>query len=183
MTLRIVALVLLSFATFLGAAPGPKDKTAEYQKKADEAVWDWADERASLDYSVEKCKLKADIRTNDVGRIAVGFTLDGVTAVDFAAHKNTTFVVQGTTLYYADYHRMSTGCVLMAIDLKTGKQLWKANLKGLGPINHTKYFNLVALEADDGAIKIMSKESAGRYVEFVDLQTGKTLGHKVFPRE
>ncbi|HEX3147963.1 MAG TPA: hypothetical protein VHR66_07750 [Gemmataceae bacterium] len=180
---RQVAGLILMVAAVAVAAPSPKDKSAEYQKKANEAVWDWADERATLDFSVQRCALKTDIRANDVGRITVAVTNAADKTITFDAQKNTSFVVHGTTLFYADYHRMSSGCTLVALDFGTGKQLWKANLKGLGPIEHTKYFNLVTLEVDDVAIKVLSKESAGRYVEFVDRESGKTLGHKVFPRE
>ena len=30
-------------------------------------------------------------------------------------------------------------------------------------------------------MRVYGNESAGRYVEFVEVRTGKTVGHKVFP--
>jgi hypothetical protein len=33
----------------------------------------------------------------------------------------------------------------------------------------------------DGVLAVYGRESGGRYVELVDLTTGRTVGHKVFP--
>jgi hypothetical protein len=179
MTCGILALI----AALAIAAPGPKDKTAAFQKKADEAAWDWSDEQATLDYSVKRCKVKVDARVGDFRNAAVTVQAGENETATFEGHTGTPFVVQGLTVYYADFHQMSTGCELVALDLKTGKRLWKTTLRGLGPIKHFKYFNAVALELDDGAVRIVGKESSGRYIEFVDRDTGKTLGHKVFPND
>jgi hypothetical protein len=83
-------------------------------------------------------------------------------------------------LYYADYSPGSSGCALVAVDLKTGKQMWKSGLQGLGPIAHTRYRNSVTLEPTDDALLVHGQESAGNYVEYVDKKSGKTVGHKVF---
>jgi hypothetical protein len=78
---------------------------------------------------------------------------------------------------------MSSGCNVISYDLKKDKQLWKTELKGLGPIDHSKYYNSVILELKDDAIRILGKETAGRYVEYLDPKTGKTVGHKIFKDE
>ena len=36
------------------------------------------------------------------------------------------------------------------------------------------------LDLDGDAVRVFSQESAGKYVEYVDLKDGKTVGHKVF---
>lgn len=176
----MLAAVTVGLAT---AAPAAKDKAAAYQKKADEAAWDWKDERATLEFSVQRCKLKVETQTNDFrgASITVHAGDDQVVTID--GHTGTSFVVQGLTLYYADYHPMSTGCAVVAMDLKTGKQLWRTTLKGLGPVKHFKYYNAVALDVDEGALRVVGKESQGRYIEFVDRENGTTLGHKVFPKD
>src|SRR5262245_58546317 len=178
-----IGAVILAAAGVAVAAPAPKDKSAAFQKKADEAAWDWADEKATLDYSAKRCKLPVKTEINDRRKATVTVLPGGDQVVTFQGHTGTPFVVQGATLYYADYNRMSTGCAVVAMDFKTGKQLWKKNLKGLGPIDHRKYYNSVALDLDDGALRVVGKESAGRYIEFVDRETGQTLGHKVFPKD
>ena len=179
----VLAVAVLAAAGLAVAAPAPKDQAAAFQKKADEAAWDWQDDRATLDFSVGRCKLKVETRVNDFRGATVTVRAGEGEAATFEGHTGTPFVVQGLTVYYADYHQMSTGCVVVAMDLKTGKQLWKKNLKGLGPISHFKYYNSVALDLDDGAVRVVGKESAGRYIEFVDRETGQTLGHKVFPKD
>jgi hypothetical protein len=70
----------------------------------------------------------------------------------------------------------------VAWDLKAKKQLWKTNLKGLGGIIHFQYHNAVNLDLDGQAVRVRGKESAGRYIEYVDRKTGKTVGHKVYPK-
>ena len=65
-----------------------------------------------------------------------------------AGHPGTVFAVRDGILYYADFSPARTGCALVAYDLKKGKQLWKAALKGLGPISHFRYHNAVNLDLD-----------------------------------
>jgi hypothetical protein len=84
--------------------------------------------------------------------------------------------------YRAEFRPHSSGCAVVASDLKTGAPLWRAPLKGLGPIDHSKYFNAVRVEPVGGeALAVYGQESAGRYVEIVSLKIGRTLGHKLFP--
>jgi hypothetical protein len=170
-------------AGLIAGAPAPKDKAAAFQKKADEAAWDWNDEQATLAYSARRCKLEVKAEISDFRGATVTVRAGDDQVVSFEGHSGTPFVVQGLTLYYADYHQMSTGCAVVAMDLKTGKQLWRTTLKGLGPVKHFKYYNAVALDVDDGALRVVGKESQGRYIEFVDRETGTTLGNKVFPKD
>jgi hypothetical protein len=99
-------------------------------------------------------------------------------------HGHRVAFVRDGVVYRADYHAHSSGCSVIAFDLMAGKELWKASLKGLGPIDHSKYRNRVRMERIDNAVfPVYGQESAGRYVEMVDFKTGQTVGHKVFPRE
>jgi hypothetical protein len=95
-------------------------------------------------------------------------------------HTQTQFVGDRMILWHAEYHPSSSGCTLIATDLETGKQLWKSHLKGIGPIDHTKYSNSVILELDKDVIRVWGKEAFGDYLEIVDRKTGKTVGHRVF---
>ena len=72
-------------------------------------------------------------------------------------------------------HPHSTGCGVVAVDLQTGEQLWRHQLKGLGPINHSQYRNQVVLEIDESTVRVLGKESAGRSVEYVDRDSGRTV--------
>lgn len=71
---------------------------------------------------------------------------------------------------------------LVAFDLKRRKQLWRVNLKGVGPVAHSKYRNRINLRAGPGqAVTVFGWESQGRYIEVVDLKNGKTLTHRRIP--
>jgi hypothetical protein len=102
-------------------------------------------------------------------------------------HAQSAFVVRGDALYFADYHGASSGCTIAAYDLTTGKKAWSKPLEGLGPIDHSKYRNKVAMAVekhpdskDAFALVITGWEAAGGYIEVIDLGTGKQLANKKF---
>ncbi len=102
-------------------------------------------------------------------------------------HAASAFVVRGDALYFAHYHPSSSGCTVVAFDLTTGKKAWSRPLEGLGPIDHSKYRNKVAMAVekhpdskDAFALVITGWEAAGGYVEVIDLVTGKQLANKKF---
>src|SRR4051812_7592613 len=128
---RMVGIVLIS-TTFLFAAPAPKDKSAEYQKKADAATWEWPDEQAKLEFSIKRCKLKVETSVGDQGETSITVKSGDGPVIKFDGHASTSFVVEGQAVYFADFSPVATGCMIVAMDLKTGKQLWKRRLKGLG---------------------------------------------------
>jgi outer membrane protein assembly factor BamB len=162
--------------------PGP------LQKEADAAPWTWKDEEASLFHSFQRYPGDYQVtlvkKPNSVGKLFVRFSKDGKTIHEFEGHYATVFAGKGNEVYYADFHPSASGCAVVAFDLATGKEVWKTHLKGLGPIAHTQYSNRVTLDLPrDDALRVYGNESAGKYVEYLDLRTGKTVGDKVFPRE
>ena len=169
------------------AAPVWGADPADLQAEADRAEWKWADERAtvldavlhaSCDYEISLLRKKGAW-----GDLTIRFADKDRVALVIEGHVGTTFVTDGTVVYYADYRLMSSGCALVAFDLKARKQLWKTALRGLGPIDHTKYYNRVRVELIPGAaVRVWGKESAGTYLEYVDLKTGKTIAHRKFER-
>jgi outer membrane protein assembly factor BamB len=145
--------------------------------------WRWAKEKASLaysikqhlqDYDVELVKDKEyltpiNIRSKKSRRIVYLFK-DG--------HDNTVFTRLHDTLFVAEYCAIASGCEVVSVDLKTGKQLWKSRLQGIGPTRHSKYRNLVNIETDGKYIIVNGNEAHGRYVELLDIKTGQTLANK-----
>lgn len=97
-------------------------------------------------------------------------------------HAKTPLRRQGDRLYVAAYHRMSSGCEVVAYDLAAGKEIWRKELQGLGPIEHSKYGNLVTLDLEGGWLVVRSTESAGRYIECLSPADGAQLHHRVLPR-
>ena len=97
-------------------------------------------------------------------------------------HSKQGFLVKGDSLYMLEYHFMSSGCSVEKIDLKNGKRVWIRPLEGIGPIDHSKYFNDVFIREEKREIAVYGKESSGRYRETVDTKTGKSTSNYKFPR-
>ena len=157
----------------------------DYQKIADSTPWTWTAERASVSdsflrfpstYQVELIRKK-----NKYGEITIRLLDDGKELVSWEGHYRSVFSLQGDVLVYAAFHPSSTGCAVVAYELKNKKQLWKTDLKGLGPIDHFRYSNSVNLEIiNNDAVRVFGNESAGQYLEIVNLKTGKMVGHRVY---
>ena len=159
----------------------------DYQKVADETAWSWSAERASVSdsflkfpntYGIELIREK-----NKLGEITIRILDDGKELVFWEGHYRSMFALQGDVLVYADFHSSSSGCSVVAFDLKQKKQLWKTRLQGLGPIAHFRYSNSVNLDIiNNDAVRVFGSESAGQYLEIVDLKTGKTVGHRKYKK-
>lgn len=158
-----------------------------YQKIADATPWTWAPERASVSdaflrlpntYQVELSRPKGK-----TGVVTVRLLDDGKEAFALAGHYGSVFALSGDVLVYADFDPHRNGCSLVAYDLKQKKQSWKTTLKGLGPIPHSRYANAVTLEfIDNAAVRVFGNESAGKYLEIVDINMGKAVGHRVYKK-
>lgn len=177
-----VALALLVVGA-LRCAPDVVEPV-DYVKLVEKTPWEWADEKSLLKFSIDKHLKDYTVETTEPapgsGLTVNVKTEDGKEVCSFAAHTGTVLARSGDTLFVTDFGPASTGCSLQAIDLKTGKQRWKTRVKGLGPISHTKYRNRIIMDADGKAIVIRGNESAGRYIEFIDVKTGKMLANRVY---
>jgi hypothetical protein len=159
----------------------------DYQKTADSTPWTWTAERASVSdsflrlpntYQVELIRPK-----DKLGVVTIRLVDDGKEVLAWAGHHGSVFALSGDVLVYADFGRGRTGCSVIAFDLKQKKQLWKTDLKGLGPIAHSRYANAVTLEfIDNATVRVFGNESAGKYLEIVDINTGKTVGHRTYKK-
>jgi hypothetical protein len=153
-----------------------------YQKRADRARWEFSDQQASLLSCLRAYRGPYQIEEVQTGDFTsqLRFRRGGKTVHSITCHAGTVFVLREDILYHAVFSPYSTGCAIVAHDLARNKTLWKANLKGMGPIEHSKYHNAINLAIDGRALRIYGKESAGRYIEYVDMRKGQTVGHKVF---
>ncbi|HJZ94559.1 MAG TPA: hypothetical protein VKE40_27080 [Gemmataceae bacterium] len=186
---RLVPFCVISTALSAVAAPLVVGKGRDYQKMADEASWKapeaGEDFRRCLARDTGGYQVEAVASTMDVLSDTTIRVLDGGTEVStWQGHQGSVFFIRDNILYHTDYCTISSGCTVIAFDLKAKKKLWKTELKGLGPISHSKYRNLVRMDQVNGEVlAVYGQESAGRYVEFVELKTGKTVGNKVFKDE
>ena len=180
----LLAMAALLAAGVAGGAPAPPRE--DYGKKAKEAPWEWSDERATAAGAAKHlpAAYRAEVEPRGTwGDAVIHVVKDGNVVHYFDGHLRTVFAVRDDVLYYADYHPSSSGCAVVAYDLRKHKQLWKAQLQGLGGVDHSKYHNAVNLGLEKYAVCVRGKESYGNYIEYVDLRSGKTVGHKVYPRK
>lgn len=165
--------ILLAVA---GCGPGDRD----YQKVAVETPWRFPKgdhlpsclDRHSSDYQIAEWK--------EGGETTISITQGDKELFSYLSHSEPSYIEDGGTFYYALYNYGTSGCTLLAYDLRAGKQLWERRLKGLRPITHEKYRNQVWIEPlDEATVIVFGNEAYGQYVEIVDRKTGKTVGHKV----
>jgi hypothetical protein len=186
----MLAAVLLTLA----AAPVPKTEAADWKSVINDREFMFDPDRKGLLNAVSDAKragLSAETRDLPGGfsRIEFEFTVshkDGP-KLAIAAHADSAVVIRGDALYFAEFSPIASGCRVVAYDLTTGKKAWVKDLEGLGPIDHSKYRNKVAMAVekhptakDAFALVITGWEAAGAYYEVIDLATGKQLAIKQF---
>jgi outer membrane protein assembly factor BamB len=101
----------------------------------------------------------------------------------FEAHASTVFTLRSGIIYIAEYHVGSTGCAVAAYDLKDGKKLWNSRLESRYSRPYSAYHNAVTIENNGEAIMVRGNEGLFRYVEYLDIKTGKTLAKREYPIE
>lgn len=165
------------------AAPVPKKAVKDYQKLADEAEWQFAERQPigeQLTAELKGYEVRAEGASGEE-TFTVRIMQDGKERAKIVTHLQATLRQRDGVVYHTDFSPWSSGCSLVAFDVKTNTTLWKCDLKGLGGIDHSKYRNEVRLEVlDDDTLRVFGKESAGRYMEIISRADGKTVGHRVF---
>jgi hypothetical protein len=162
------------------------DESVDYQARADQAKWDWNKDKTELAYYVKACEGMFEVTAAKSApeKPWSDYTLQVSEAkkvlYETKVHGSTAFRIRGNTLYLTKFHRYANGCALVAIDLSTKSQVWQTPLQGIGAIPHFKYSNQVTLDLDGPVAIVYGNESAGNYIEFVDLKTGKTVGNRRF---
>ncbi|MEQ1906801.1 MAG: hypothetical protein ABL888_21645, partial [Pirellulaceae bacterium] len=89
--------------------------------------------------------------------------------------------IRGNRLYYADQSLTKPGGQMVAVNLVTGKEIWRTDLEALGESNDVQgYQNRLNLDINDRRIIITGKESSGRYIEVKNIKTGETVAHRTY---
>jgi hypothetical protein len=168
------------------ANPDEKDTVTTYQERADQTPWSWQEGKVGLADSIKHlspfqteviCSKGNGYGYND---LTIRITDETGEVCSFRGHWGTVFTRAGDTLFRAEFYPIATGCVVVAVDLKSGKDLWRSRLKGSSCPGHSMYRNEVVIETDGKVVIVHGNESYSRYIEFVDMATGKTLGHREF---
>ena len=174
------------------AAPVPKTEPADWKAAVKDREFDdpsQPDRAGDSVAAAQKAGLTAAfaLDTGDAFHGTFVYAKKGGPRVKVRGHRMTAAVVRGDSLYVTDYDIIATGCTVAAYNLATGKKAWAKELEGIGPVNHSKYRNYVAMAVerhpkvkDAFALVVTGWEAHGAYVEVIDLLTGEKLANKKF---
>ena len=156
------------------------------------SAWRWHPERESLLWyyvhsRVAEYGVRMTFGPRPLDHATLTFTDGDATVWTHAAHPWSAFVCgraahldRAPFVIFADFSPLASGCTLIAYDLSNGKQLWRNDLRGLGPVVHSIYSNRINLDwVTKRHVAVFGKEICGEYVEVVDVQNGKSVYHRL----
>lgn len=183
--LRTLVLCLVATVAWATATP---DASAIWQRAVDAETWTWP-ERAPLvlggyggsdHYALQV--------TAPAGGGMLRFQLSQAqgeqerVAAEWEDHPRAEFAVVGDRLYRLLWSPGSIGCRMLAVDLADGKERWRVTLRGRDQlVPHSGWSNRVMLTLRDGVAWITGEDGGVKYLEVVDLGTGRTLAHRRTP--
>lgn len=181
----VLSLLAVLVVASLGAEVNAKD-SIDYQKTADGAQWGWHEEMAGPLGCISQCGDKYDVRLfsskTDRHSLSIKILSGDQEAYTWQGHPYSVFRILDDRLYYAQFHPSSSGGSIVAVDLTTGKELWKSPLKALGCISHSAYRTLLNLDCSRDVVTVYGNESMGKYFEVKRTDTGETVGHRLFDK-
>jgi hypothetical protein len=153
----------------------------------DRIEWRWIENEANLFVSFQKSApsgyesqiVRTDGKNGLPGKFLLRFLKNGELAAEFESKPSSVFVSAGDVVYFAEFSALRTGCTIIATDLKSRTLLWKCRLRGIGPTTHSAYYNLVLVQLQDDLLIVYGNEANGRYIEAVDVKSGKTIANRV----
>jgi hypothetical protein len=181
---RFAASVLLAIVVIQGSC-GEDSAATGWQERIDKEPHSTFDSdkggilSSLCDYE-GKCQIHMTYDPAKPEELRFRFVRNGKEILALEGHFHTVFRTDEEIMYFADFDWASDGCTLVAYDLKTGRCLWRTQLKAVGPFDHSLYRNHINMELAPGVICVRGYESGGDYIEIVDRKTGKTLAHRVF---
>ncbi len=157
-------------------------ETLSQQALADKTPWSWPLETATPDACARHFGGGYDVAIKAPQEPSLPPMIEvqkaGKTIVSLRSHVASVFVRGGDTLYYADYSPHSAGCSIVAYHLSQGER-WKTPLWAIGPLGQSMYANRVNMKLDGNHLIVYGDESAGRYIELLDVRTGRIVGRRV----
>lgn len=150
----------------------------DWQKTIDGSRWGWSDEATTPLYcAVRQADVPVTLAVTQDKRVEIS-----AGAIKLVGHEHTVFHLRDGVMYHALYHPSSSGATIVAIDVATGKELWRSRVTGLGGVEHSAYSNHLNLQAGKDVLIINGRESFGLYQEFKRLTDGETVANRVFTR-
>ncbi|MCI5057008.1 MAG: hypothetical protein MRY83_12915 [Flavobacteriales bacterium] len=77
-------------------------------------------------------------------------------------------------LFVAVYSPISCGSDLVCINVNSGKEIWRGDIKQL-LIDHSWYRNMVHLRLIDDKLVMIGDEAGGKYIQIINPNTGENL--------
>lgn len=148
--------------------------------------WEWNDDQARFFYCVSQLPENYGVKltTNDQRSVFdLTLTQRERNVITWQGTEFSVFRVHGNDLLFADWNLGASGGEIVAVNLQDGSERWRTKLKGLGGIRHSAYRNRIDFAVREDVVVIWGNESQGRYVEIKSLNTGETIGHKLFPKD
>lgn len=93
------------------------------------------------------------------------FDPDGPRGPVELAWSEAALAADATRLYVVQFCSLTNGASIVAIDLASGAIGWTSWVRGLGPVIHSRYSNVVAARVVRGALVVFGDEAGGEYVE------------------
>ena len=159
-----------------------RSQELELRREAD--LETWVEEEVPLKKHIDQYRGPYSFQIKDLPRkyppTQISILGGERTLHSWMGHAESSFVfVNHDVVIYKLHLGATTGCSLAAFDLRKKAKLWEVKLKGIGQIRHFKYRNQVVLRyGGDEHVTVYGKETAGSYVEQIDIKTGKTAGHR-----
>lgn len=76
---------------------------------------------------------------------------------------------------------IASGVAVWGLDAQTGALRWRCDPPGIGPVDHSKYRNRVAVSAHpQGHLIVRGEESSGKYVALVDPHDGRVIANEIW---
>jgi hypothetical protein len=190
--MREFAYVVACLLTLLSAIPNvAAEDRPDFRKVAKEAQWSWSDRNATLLGCIDQKQsydydVTVSFTSTNRHRPTITIERDEKPIYSWTGDEYSVFHIQSNTLYYASFwQNAGPSTSVVAVDLTTGNQIWSQATRGLNVMRPTSVYRIrvmLYVHVKSGVVAIWGKESDGRYYELKDIRTGKTVGHKVFPR-
>src|SRR3954468_12815807 len=184
LSLAFVLVVALQTSWPASGTPGLAAPAHDNEFLERNARWLWMESKSNLLYSLSQPSAPYDVvivRPHDrETALRIKVMKGDQELYAWWGHAGTVFSIREDRLYYVQFDRISPGAGLVAVDLLTKKELWRSTLRGVGQPAHSYYSNAVNLIAGNSIVWVYGNETAGRYVEYTNAETGETLANKVF---
>ena len=151
----------------------------------DEIPWQWSDADTSIIRYLQCAPVEYDIsltkpKSAQPSFLRVRISNGPETLCEWDSGSDGAFVFSesGSTVVYSKHSLRTTGCTLVAFDLKAKRQVWEMALEGIGPVGEiSKWENRINMKIRNGQIIVYGDEGK-KYIEVVDLDSGETVSHR-----